>query len=970
MVSPAPVPHRTGASWKAERRTMELKQLAWFFEDQAEASRQAFLARIAGTDALDWFAACEANLMRRLFMATHKVLMAQYKLIESQVAFDDFCASLRQPEIREYLHERYPVMRVAIENVCNGWLEQACAITGRFARDADLIRARLLPDGGPPEIKTIRFGLGDHHRGGRSVAILEFRDGRKLAYKPRSLSIDTHFGQILDWAGRRGGVDLRVPAHLEMDEYGWVEFVAAAPCADASAVDRFYFRMGSLLALLYVLEGNDFHYENIIAVGEHPVLIDLESFFCPFLGVDADAPLDASVLAVGMLPNRLASAGNIPEISGLSDATGQFGLENLELVRNEDDSWALVRRRGVLDGASNLPSLDGARIGLQAGHADHLKRGFEHIYRAILAHPAEFSALVEACANDQIRVLFRHTAVYGHLIEEARHPQLMASVTATADHYALLRIAIEDNPAAARFVDHEIADLHRGDVPMFTAAADGRDLWYADDGCIPDFFKRSGMETTRRKLAMLSPEDLSRQLWIIGNAFITHSARASAEGRARAQLRSAADSALPLEQRLVAQATTIAAMLREQMHVDEESASWLVYLTQSLDNSDYALVPAFYDLYSGIPGEVLFFSQLAQITGGHEHMGLARKALHHLKRRLDESGTAVQSLGLYVGWGSVIHAMTAMAQLQSRFEDLEYLERLLADSRFDALIEKDRNFSIIKGTAGFMLACSDLHLASGSRRALQLAEACAAHLIAHRWPGTDEYAWRVTSAVPLSGLAHGASGFAMAFARLYEASGDPAYRDIALSALAYERTLFDPVSGNWEDRRDYVMKANQGQAWRSVAWAHGAPGIGLARLAMLRAGIDTPPIREELEIALRTTLAQGFDGNDSLIFGRFGNLELLVCYNECFGQDAVPDLPDRVSRMLDRLERDGPVLLAPAAFPIGLLSGATGIAYQCLRLARMHQVPSVLCGTSRLPAGSARGVIAARDAVEAHACAE
>jgi hypothetical protein len=36
-----------------------------------------------------------------------------------------------------------------------------------------------------------------------------------------------------------------------------------------------------------------------------------------------------------------------------------------------------------------------------------------------------------------------------------------------------------------------------------------------------------------------------------------------------------------------------------------------------------------------------------------------------------------------------------------------------------------------------------------------------------------------------------------------------------------------------------------------------------------------------------------------------------------------------------------------------MMSGATGVAYQCLRLARMRQVPSVLCGTSRLLTGAA-----------------
>jgi type 2 lantibiotic biosynthesis protein LanM len=927
---------------------MDLKKLAWFFEDEVEQCQRAFIARIARPDAQEWLSAFNNNLLHTLFGATHKVLVAQYKMIESQVGFDDFSDSLRRPEIRDYLYGRYPLLRRSMANTCSAWLEQACAVVERYTQDAEAIRTHLLRGDSTPKIKYVRFGMGDYHRGGRSVAILGFEDGRRLVYKPRSLAIDTHFEQILDWVNRRCGTDLWVPAHLDSGAYGWVEFVQHTECNDAQQIERFYSRIGSLLALLYLLEGNDFHYENIIAVGEHPVLIDLESFFCPPLDGDGSETLDTSVLRVGLLPNRLAASGNMPEISGLSDAEGQLSLEGLYLVRQEDDSVALIRSRGVMLGSHNVPVLNGARIELQAEYALQLKQGFERVYRAVLDNTEAFAALVEACANDEIRVLFRHTATYSHLLEEARHPSLMASESATADHYGLLRMGISEYALAERFVAFEIADLERGDVPMFTAAADGLDLRYAEDRCISGFFSRSGLDMVRRNLAKLSQQDLDRQLWIIGNSFIAHSTRATAQGRARSQLSESGPDETALDTRLIAQASAIAERMREQMHITDDSASWLVHLNSTLDNSQFDLIPAFYDIYGGMPGEILFYSQLAQVTGDFEQMNLAQKALNHLKQRLLESGSAIQAVGLYVGWGSVVRLMTSLAELQSRYAHLEYVETLLADPRFEEMIEKDRNFSLIKGAAGFMLACSELHISSGSKRALALAEACARHLLSHRWPETDAHAWRVTSAVPLSGLAHGASGFAMAFAGLYEATGNPAYRDISLSALEYERTLFVPESGNWQDRRDYVVKEYGDRAWCSVAWAHGAPGIGLARLALLRAGIDTPQIREELEIAVRATMANGFDDNDSLIFGNFGNLEFLTCYHECFGQDALPELPAIVSRLLGRVENQGFRLSAPAPFPIGMLAGATGIAYQCLRLARMHQVPSVLCGTSRL----------------------
>jgi lantibiotic modifying enzyme len=42
-------------------------------------------------------------------------------------------------------------------------------------------------------------------------------------------------------------------------------------------IKRYYQRAGQLLCLLYVLGANDCHNENLIACGEHPVLVDLET---------------------------------------------------------------------------------------------------------------------------------------------------------------------------------------------------------------------------------------------------------------------------------------------------------------------------------------------------------------------------------------------------------------------------------------------------------------------------------------------------------------------------------------------------------------------------------------------------------------------------------------------------------------------------------------------------------------------
>lgn len=58
-----------------------------------------------------------------------------------------------------------------------------------------------------------------------------------------------------------------------------MEFIQYKECNSIEEVRNFYIRQGEYLAILYLLNATDFHYENIVASGEFPYLVDLESLF-------------------------------------------------------------------------------------------------------------------------------------------------------------------------------------------------------------------------------------------------------------------------------------------------------------------------------------------------------------------------------------------------------------------------------------------------------------------------------------------------------------------------------------------------------------------------------------------------------------------------------------------------------------------------------------------------------------------
>lgn len=942
-----------------QRNTLDLKKLVGFYDPHVASAQAQLTTRLdqAGL-ALDpaTLDSLRRYLLNALFKVSYKTLIAHFKLLEATHSFEQFGASLCDPEVRDYFFSRYPVMQGWMDQLAANWAEQSALLLTRFEADKHAIARTLLGSGEAIAIRAVRLGMGDLHRGGRSVAQIELTNGDKLIYKPRSLAIDLHFGALVAWLNTLGGIGLRTPASLDRGHYGWVSFVSEAACADQAEVDDYYQRMGHWLALLYVLEGTDFHYENIIAAGPHPVLIDLESFFHPELSTNENsADMDNSVLKSGILPHRLEDgASHLPDLSGVADAEGAEGALDELVLEEQEGSLAFVRKKGHLRGGANVPHLDGKKVIMGAASVAALQQGFQAMYRLLAAHKDDVKRRLAMFRNDEVRVLFRNTVTYRHLLDESTHPSLMRDWQSVQRHFGLLGLAITENAKVEKFVRFEEADLLRRDFPLFTTRVDSRDLWYADGGVVPGFFRTSGLDGALAKIDLLSEQDMHDQNWMIEKSFqIVQAAPSAPALPATPRVAGVYADAAQVRARAREEALRVADYVATQIHVEGDYASWLIVRATSIDNRKMELLPAFYDLFSGMPGEILFLETVAQMTGETRYANLAAKALNTLTFKLGHAQHTVHTVGMFAGWGGMLYMLAFLGTLKSDRSYFERAERYMATLDFDALIGADKELGLIKGSAGFVLACSELYLASGSPRALALAQAAGEHLLRKREQGSPGFSWLAVSKVPLAGMAHGASGFATAFARLYEATGDARYADAALKALDYERVLFSPQHQNWRDCRD--IATHSGAEHYTATWAHGAPGVGLARVALLRAGIRNDAILEELAIAVRTTLALQSSPSHAVISGSFGKLELLLASQEFLAPALRAEVFPAAARLLQEVDVLGWNLREKAYRPLGLMSGVTGIGYQCLRIAFCDQVPSLLSGATARAASAAPG---------------
>ena len=882
--------------------------------------------------------------------------------------FESFIGRLTDPKEAQRIFVEYPVLARLLTETIDRRIDAGLELLERLTHDWPEIRSQLCSEGDPGKLTELSFGMGDTHRGGRTVAVLSFQasnsgeSGFKLVYKPRSLAVESHFQELLSWLNERGEhPPFRLMRVIDRGAYGWVEFIAVADCASKDEVERFYRRQGAYLALLYGLEATDFHGENLIAASEHPVLIDLESLFHSREQIDrtpgsvavaaATAAIGNSVIRIGLLPVRIWGNDESDgfDLSGLGRAEGQLSpIPSPYWEAGGTDEMRLERKRMPILASQNRPMFEGQPINA-LDYALEIVTGFTGMYRLLIERADELvSGPLAAFAEDETRFILRPTMIYGMALSESLHPDLQRDALDRDRFFERLWFAISMRPELRRAIPFELRDLRGGDVPLFSARPGSRDLFTSCGLRLEEFFERAGMELAETKLRSLTFEDCERQCW-----FIRASLSALAEDAKPAEevsYRTFAACANISRESLITAACEIGDRLEQTAFRGRTDALWLglTFAPRRHRERHWTLMPIGTDLYDGLPGIALFLAHLGNLTGASRYTELARAAVVSVQRQIEESQRRFPSLGAFSGVGGVLYAFTHLADLLDRPELHRAAESLI--ECVPELLKRDGVFDIISGAAGCLTALLGFHRRYGAERALKVAIDCGEHLLANVQSMECGAAWQVDdfAKAPLTGFSHGATGIAYALLELFGATGDRRFRDTALAALEYERSLYSVEHCNWPDLRDLPRgdknlinpSAEPRFLW---SWCHGAAGAALGRIKILSIYQDDALVTETEE-AVRSTLIHGRLGNHSLCHGSLGNLETLLLASAAFADRKLTMTVSRMASVIvESIRIHGWVCGNPMNVESpGLMTGLAGIGYQLLRLAEPEIIPSVL----------------------------
>ena len=584
--------------------------------------------------------------------------------------FNSFVTLLWDPGAALRVLARYPVLARQLVVRGESWLNSTLTFLRDLSRDWPALHGALNLDGDTGRLTRIRTQLGDSHRGGRSVVIATLESGRRLVYKPRSLAVDAHFQEVLNWISDQDpDLTFKTLKILDRGTHGWTEFIHPASCESTEGVQRFYERQGGYLALLYVLHGSDFHCENVIADGEHPILVDLEALFhAPVHSMDrsgrgiAAQAWETSVLRTGLLPMAMRFLVDAPSLnrSGLGAADGQ--MSPLAVLRATDagtDKMRLVREHLPLPASSHWPSGAGRPVEQIEGEA--IVRGFRKAYRIIAAHKNTAHAdegPLGRFRGDEVRIVLRHTATYGRLLTESFHPDVLRNALDRDQLFDLLWADVPDSPHLASVVPAECHDLWNGDVPLFRGHVGSRDVFCSDGQRIDDFLPESTNVAVRKRLLAMNEADLERQTWLIRASLATLTRRGSSwrEGRVSesTQLR---DRTFGPGSWLKRVGSAIGSTCSRGETIPTR-AGWASGTTVETNGPSDPLVRNCDD---GTAGIVLFLAQLGVVTGNQRYRELATEGANSLRKQVAAVPPAALGIGAFTGWAGLVYVYSHLA---------------------------------------------------------------------------------------------------------------------------------------------------------------------------------------------------------------------------------------------------------------------------------------------------------------------
>jgi lantibiotic modifying enzyme len=411
--------------------------------------------------------------------------------------------------LSRYMVNNFPVLIRLIHETIDNWITATNELLLRLSDDAEEIGlGKPLGD----SVASIQRYLSDPHNRGRTVDVVIYTSGRRIIYKPVDLGIHQAFSSFLHQISNLGFQSgLFVPKVLIRDGYGWMNWVEHRSCDSLDEVKTYYYRLGVLLCILYVLDGTDMHSENVIACGSYPTLIDLECLFSNFskeiastdfqeLKETAKYPI-TSVIKTGILP-----------------ISEECNLSVLGSYRHLNNSNSNKKHECLLNDISLNPLL----------FLEDLICGFEDMYDFFCLHKISVSNVINRLfRNIFTRFSARQSQLYSLVQRRALQPKFLFDGVDFSIEIDVLKTSYHSWTDTQKLflpdklLNEEYESIRNLDIPIFFGNTSDTNLYDSNGKIIlQNYFDSTAISLVLMRLSSLNTNDRIIQSKIISDSLL------------------------------------------------------------------------------------------------------------------------------------------------------------------------------------------------------------------------------------------------------------------------------------------------------------------------------------------------------------------------------------------------------------------------------------------------------------------
>ena len=606
-------------------------------------------------------------------------------------------------------YEKYPVICRCLTQQTENLINCFSELLDRLDADIDYIYSEF--EINHPKVLTgISCDEGDTHQQGRFVMQLKFSDSI-VVYKPRNLLIQAKFSDFITYFNEYSGiVDLHANKALHYDNYTYESFVSYKECLNEVEVTKYYQRFGALCAIIYILGGNDMHYENIIAHGSYPVAIDVETLFQHKTDVFyqqesamtlANNEVSSSVWGMSLFPifvfNQKQTQKGI-DISALNGQGGVLPDNYIQLVDVDTSKMRYDYASLRISDKKNIVMCKGKKISYTS-YTGEIISSFQKSLAFFADHKdylLEKNSPFMMFRDVAVRYILRTTQHYSRLLEFASHPKYSQNMLALERMYYNLWVSgLKRNSSTP----YEIYDLLERDIPIFYGTPGSCDLETSKGKLIRNYFQKTGIEIYSELLTNINEKEIDKQTSYIqlstGSLELTK--------RNDSRISNMPISTSPLSQQSILEEIQLITddILRESIfHSETGTISWVNPIFDKV-NEVWKMAPISFGLVTGLAGLLLYFYEVSKFLPQYT------KTITNIKNTL--TGTLAVAptisplidLSLYSGITGLIYPLAYMQRDKPTGSNLHLINSII--SILEIEIGRVEDISVEHGLSGILL---------------------------------------------------------------------------------------------------------------------------------------------------------------------------------------------------------------------------------------------------------------------------